>query len=149
MFNNPAAELGKVKVRAKQLELPSREEFTALVSAVRSTGARCSQQCGDLVEFLAFSGCRLGEAGHVRWTDVDLKGGMMWVHGETHSRAQRIGSGDRGRSFPRCNVCFKSRKFRFQLILFLASRTRRRRLAPRLAATNPGSTGKFIRATCG
>jgi integrase len=82
IFNNPAAELGKVKVRAKQLELPSREEFTALVSAVRSAGAWCSQQCGDLIEFLAFSGCRLSEAGYVTWTDVDLEGGMMWVHGD-------------------------------------------------------------------
>jgi hypothetical protein len=27
IFNNPAAELGKVKVRAKQLELPSREDI--------------------------------------------------------------------------------------------------------------------------
>ena len=82
IFNNPAAELGKVKVRAKQLELPSRQEFTALVSAVRSAGAWCSQQCGDLIEFLAFSGCRLAEAGYVRWTDVDLEGGMMWVNGD-------------------------------------------------------------------
>jgi integrase len=82
IFNNPAAELGKVKVRAKQFKLPSREEFTALVSAVRSAGAWCSQQCGDLIEFLAFSGCRLGEAGYVRWTDVDLEGGMMWVNGD-------------------------------------------------------------------
>jgi len=28
-------------------------------------------------------------------------------------------------------------------------RTRRPKQAPRLAGTNPGSTGKFIRATCG
>ena len=55
---------------------------SAKSAATRSAGVWCSQQCGDLIEFLAFSGCRLGEAGYVRWTDVDLEGGMMWVHGD-------------------------------------------------------------------
>ena len=82
IFNDPAAELGKVRVRAKQLELPRREQFTALVFAVRSAGAWCSLQCGDLIEFLTFSGCRLSEAGHLRWTDIDLEGGMIWVNGD-------------------------------------------------------------------
>jgi integrase len=82
IFNNPAAELGKVKVRTKKLELPSRDQFAALVSAVRSAGAWCSQQCGDLIEFLAYSGCRLAEAGYVTWADVDFKAGTMWVHGD-------------------------------------------------------------------
>jgi integrase len=35
-----------------------------------------------LIEFLAFSGCRLGETRYVRWTDVDLEGGIMWVYGD-------------------------------------------------------------------
>jgi integrase len=79
---NPAAKLGKVKVRSKQLQLPSREQFTALVTSVRSAGGWCSKQCGDLVEFLAYSGCRLTEAGFVAWKDVDLDRGMIWIHGD-------------------------------------------------------------------
>jgi integrase len=79
--DNPAAGLGKVKVRAKALELPSREQFRTLVTSVRSAGAWCSQQCGDLIEFLAFSGCRLSEAGFITWKDVDLEAGTIWIHG--------------------------------------------------------------------
>jgi integrase len=79
---NPAAELGKVKVRANKLELPTREQFTALVSSVRSAGAWCSTGCGDLIEFLAYSGCRVSEAGQVTWADIDMEAGTMWVHGD-------------------------------------------------------------------
>jgi integrase len=76
---NPAAELGKVKVRAKHLQLPSREQFGALVQEIRRGGAWCSQACGDLTEFLAYSGCRVTEASHVQWNDVG--DGTLWVHG--------------------------------------------------------------------
>jgi len=82
IHDNPAPELGKVKVRSKQLQLPSREQFTALVASVRAAGGWCSKQCGDLIEFLAYSGCRLIEAGFVTWKDVDLDGGMIWIHGD-------------------------------------------------------------------
>ncbi len=76
---NPAAELGKVTVRAKHLQLPSREQFAALVKEIRSSGAWCSKACGDLTEFLAYSGCRVAEASHVRWTDIG--DGSIWIHG--------------------------------------------------------------------
>jgi integrase len=82
IFRNPAAELGKLEVRSKHLELPSREQFAALVKSVRSAGAWCSKACGDLIEFLAFSGCRLGEAEHVTWADVDQENGFIWIHGD-------------------------------------------------------------------
>jgi integrase len=79
---NPAAELGKVKVRSKHLELPSPDQFRALVRAIRDAGAWCSRQCGDLVEFLAFSGCRLDEAAWIEWADVNEAAGFIWVHGD-------------------------------------------------------------------
>jgi integrase len=44
--------------------------------------AWCSQQCGDLIEFLAFSGCRLREAGFITWKDVDLEAGTIWIQGD-------------------------------------------------------------------
>ncbi len=79
---NPAAELGKLKVRSKHLELPSPAEFRALVVAIRSVGAWCSRQCGDLVEFLAYSGCRLDEVAWITWHDVCEADGFIWVHGD-------------------------------------------------------------------
>jgi integrase len=82
IHDNPAAILGKVKVRTKKLELPSREQFAALVSSVRSAGGWCSKQCGDLIEFLAYSGARIGEAEYITWDDVDLAAGKIWIHGD-------------------------------------------------------------------
>jgi integrase len=82
IFRNPAAGLGKVKIRGRHLELPSRKEFAQLVKAIRSNGAWCSPQCGDLAEFLAFTGARLGEAEHVKWSDVETEKGFLWIHGD-------------------------------------------------------------------
>jgi integrase len=82
IHENPAAELGKAKVRGKQLELPSKTEFAEIVKSVRTAGAWCSKQCGDLVEFLAYTGCRLSEAGFITWNDVDLAASTIWIHGD-------------------------------------------------------------------
>jgi hypothetical protein len=51
-----------------------------LRDTVRGEGAWCSKQCGDLIEFLAFSGCRLDEAKNIKWADVEKTG--IWVHGD-------------------------------------------------------------------
>src|SRR6202035_4874272 len=61
-FNNPAAGLSRMKVRQKQLELPSRGEFLRFVDEIRAAGARQSKDCANLVRFLAYSGLRIGEA---------------------------------------------------------------------------------------
>jgi integrase len=79
IFRNPAESVTKRTPNRKHLELPSREEFSTIVSAVRRNGAWCSQQCGDLIEFLAYSGCRLDESRHVRWADVEAD--SIWIHG--------------------------------------------------------------------
>jgi integrase len=79
IYRNPAAVLGKRKPNRKHLELPSSEEFAAVVKSVREEGAWCSKQCGDLIEFLAFTGCRLNEAKHVKWSDI--QGDGLWIHG--------------------------------------------------------------------
>ena len=39
-FNNPAADLSRVKVRSKRLELPSRDQFLRFVEEIRTAGAR-------------------------------------------------------------------------------------------------------------
>jgi integrase len=79
IYRNAAAELGKRKPSAKQLELPSSDDFAAVVKSVREEGAWCSKQCGDLIEFLAFTGCRITEAKNVRWDDIKANG--IWIHG--------------------------------------------------------------------
>jgi integrase len=79
LYKNPADGLGKRTPKRKHLELPTKEQFEQLVESVRKQGAWCSQQCGDLIEFLAYTGARLDEAKHVRWSDVTEAG--IWIHG--------------------------------------------------------------------
>lgn len=81
-FNNPAAELSRVKVRAKRLELPSREEFLKFIEEIRTAGARQSKDCANLVKFLAYSGVRIGEAKFVTWADANLGRRELHVRGD-------------------------------------------------------------------
>ncbi|HSH38573.1 MAG TPA: site-specific integrase [Chthoniobacterales bacterium] len=81
-FNNPAADLSRVKVRAKRLELPSREEFLKFVEEIRTAGARQSKDCANLVKFLAYSGVRIGEARFVTWADANLGRRELHVRGD-------------------------------------------------------------------
>jgi integrase len=86
IFRNPAAGLSKRKPGKKHLELPSRDEFTKIVQTVRNSGAWCQTQVGDLIEFLAYSGCRVAEASFVKWSDVEND--SIWIHGDP-ARDQR------------------------------------------------------------
>jgi integrase len=79
IFRNPMEDISKRPPSRKHLELPSREVFVKIVAAVRSSGAWCQVQCGDLIEFLAYSGCRIDESRHVRWVDIEADG--IWIHG--------------------------------------------------------------------
>jgi integrase len=79
IFRNPAIDLSKRTPSRKRLELPTREEYNKILDAVRSSGAWCQTQVGDLIEFLTYSGCRIDEAKHLRWKDVE--GDAIWIHG--------------------------------------------------------------------
>jgi integrase len=85
IYGNPAAKLDRVPVRAKQLTLPSGDQFLQLVDAVETAGAWCSRDCADLVRGLAFTGCRKGEAGQVEWRDVDFEAGEIVVRGDAET----------------------------------------------------------------
>lgn len=85
LSQNPAANLSKVRVRQKELNLPSSEQFRSFVTSIRQAGARQSQDCGDMVEFLAYTGLRLSEAAQVRWEDVDLQKNTIRVRGDEES----------------------------------------------------------------
>jgi integrase len=79
IFTNPVNGIAKVAPSRKRLELPSREEFTRVIAAMRSAGGAYSTSCADLAEFLAYSGCRIDESRHVRWSDIEND--SIWVHG--------------------------------------------------------------------
>ena len=81
-FNNPGAGLERVRVRAKRLELPSREQFLQFVETIRTAGGASSKDCANLVQFLAYSGVRLGEARNVTWGDINFAQCEMHVRGD-------------------------------------------------------------------
>jgi integrase len=82
LSDNPARSIGKVRVTGKKLCLPSAEEFAAILGHIESSGAWCAQDAADLVRFLAYSGCRITEATHVKVEDVDLVAGTIRIVGD-------------------------------------------------------------------
>ena len=82
IYGNPAEKLERVPVRAKQLTLPSGDQFLQLVDVVEHAGAWCSRDCADFVRGLAFTGLRKGEAGEVEWRDLDFERGETVVRGD-------------------------------------------------------------------
>jgi integrase len=82
IYFNPAENLWRVPVRAKQVMLPSSEQFLQVVDAVEHAGAWCSQDCADFLRGLAFTGCRKGEAAQITWRDVDFDAGEVVIRGD-------------------------------------------------------------------
>jgi integrase len=82
IYRNPAEKLERLKVRTKELTLPSSDQFLQLVDVVEHAGAWCSRDCADFLRGLAFSGCRKGEAGQITWRDVDFDAGEIVVRGD-------------------------------------------------------------------
>jgi len=85
IHNNPALGIKKVRVSAKKLVLPSKAKFEELVKHMEEAGGGFSVDCADLVRFLAYSGCRITEAAHVRWQDVDGAKNQVWINGKPDS----------------------------------------------------------------
>jgi integrase len=80
LLDNPAGQLKRKKQPKFGAIIPSREQFRALVNELRS-GHRSTGEAADLVEFLAYSGCRVAEARSVRWRDINTKLGTLLITG--------------------------------------------------------------------
>ncbi|MBA3354296.1 MAG: site-specific integrase [Blastocatellia bacterium] len=82
IYGNPAAQLKRIKVRNKPPTLPARADFLRLVETVERAGAWCSRDCADLLQGLAFTGCRKSEAAAIEWRDLDFEIGEIVVRGD-------------------------------------------------------------------
>jgi len=82
VFSNVADGLERKSVKAKKLELPSLEQFSAFIAEMRAPNARFSQACADFAQGLAFTGCRLSEAGRIEWSDLNFTAGEILVKGD-------------------------------------------------------------------
>jgi integrase len=83
IYSNPAATVKRVPVRGKHISLPTTEKFNAMIAEMRAGHSRDSQNCADLAEGLAFTGCRKGEANEIEWRDLDFDASELVVRGDT------------------------------------------------------------------
>lgn len=86
MLSNPAAGIKRRRIVQSPITVPTREQFPRLVAAMRAADGRPHIQAkakhgADLVELLAYSGCRLAEATSLRWGDVDFEKKVITVTG--------------------------------------------------------------------
>ena len=86
MLSNPAKDIQRRKVTQALITIPSREQFKTLVATIRQSDGRPDSQKkaapgADLVELLAFSGCRLNEGVSLTWGDVDFEKGSLTITG--------------------------------------------------------------------
>ena len=82
-YDNPAVFIKRKKVRRKVLQLPSQKQFLDIVATIRNGDGGWAARCADLVEFLAYSGCRKGEAARVSGKDCDFDKGEIAVLGDS------------------------------------------------------------------
>jgi integrase len=82
LYSNAAAAVKRAAVRGKQIALPTTEKFNALIAEMRAGRSRDSINCADFAAGLAFTGCRLSEAGEIAWRDVDFEAGEIIIRGD-------------------------------------------------------------------
>ena len=88
--DNPGLEVPKVSARRKQLELPSSEQFEAIVKIVAAKNVRWSLDCADMVRLLAYSGARLREATGLCWSHVDEARQRLTIPGTKSASSYRM-----------------------------------------------------------
>ncbi len=81
-YSNPAAGLKRARIKAKELSLPTENQFLELVAEIRRVPFGPGLASADLVEFLAYGGFRKSEAACVTWADCDFAKGEIVVRGD-------------------------------------------------------------------
>lgn len=72
-------EIKRLGVNVKREELPE-DVLEKLVNHLKASSAWRHHRAAEVLQFLAFSGCRLSEAQQVTWGDVDLNSGFITIH---------------------------------------------------------------------
>ena len=84
-YDNRAKHIKRASERPKVLNLPEPEQFREFVKEMENGGSRDSQNCADLVRFLAFGGFRKNEAANITWADCDFEKGEILVRGDVET----------------------------------------------------------------
>jgi integrase len=80
-YENPAMAIMRESESAKQLQLPTPEQFAKFVTAIHGDGSGHLKHCADLVRFMAYGGFRKTEAAYVTWADCDFVKNQITVRG--------------------------------------------------------------------
>ncbi len=91
---NPAANIKRRKIVQTEIVVPSRQQFHNLIAAIRLADGHQGNQtrtkpAADLIEFLAYSGARVGEARQACWRDVDFDKNAISIHGTKSDTSRR------------------------------------------------------------
>ena len=90
ILENPCDGFKRRKEIQRQVETLSREQFSELIRELRNSSKAVSSGAADMIEFLAYSGLRIGEARQIRWNDVNCRQNTIWVSGgETGTKSHR------------------------------------------------------------
>ncbi len=81
ILRDPSANIKRPKIRNKPPAVPAREQFAAIVAAIRADMQGKGDDGALLVELLAYSGMRLNEARSLCWRDVNFSRGVFTVTG--------------------------------------------------------------------
>ena len=86
MLSNPAKDIKRQKIVQARIEVPTRDQFRTILATIRQSDGRSDSQAkaksgADLVELLAYSGCRLNEATALCWRDVDFEKNTLTITG--------------------------------------------------------------------
>ena len=81
VIDNHAEQFNRRKQIQATVVMPDRAQFTALVKELRNAPLTVASGAADMVEFLAYSGMRVGEAREVRFCDVNFDLGTVLITG--------------------------------------------------------------------
>ena len=79
-LENPAKHVERRKLKHRQPEIPSKEQFAQLIATIHGMDRR-AHYAADLLELLGYSGMRLMEATSLKWRHVDFQRRTLLVTG--------------------------------------------------------------------
>lgn len=81
LLDNYADKFKRRKQPKNAPEIPTRQEFLALVAGLRAAPKAVASGAADMVEFLAYSGMRVGEAREVKLRDINFENRTLLITG--------------------------------------------------------------------
>lgn len=80
ILDNPAGIVKRRKQKSGEIIIPTREEYEELLKTIDQLDGR-ARESKNLVQLLALSGMRLGEATRIEWREIDFKRQQFTVSG--------------------------------------------------------------------